>query len=97
MPLDDESELDLYSEKLFEAAQQLHQLLIQGKVFVHCMSGTTRSPTLIIVYLCLYLKHKNWLNPIDVSIFVNNEYHCSTPNMKAVNRTLREYKSFQDA
>ena len=97
MPLDDELELDIYSEKLFEAAQQLNSLLTDDhRVFVHCMSGATRSPTLVICYLCLFLKHKNWQNPNDVSIFVNNEHDWSTPNLKVVNKMLREYKQFQD-
>jgi hypothetical protein len=52
----------------------------------------TRAPTLVIAYLCLYLKHKNWQNPNDVSMFVYNEYFWSVPNMKAVFRMLREFK-----
>ena len=75
----------------------MHSLLEKGlKVFVYCTSGMTRAPTLVIAYLCLYLKHKNWQNPNDVSMYVFNEYFWSVPNMKAVFRMLREYKQFQE-
>jgi protein-tyrosine phosphatase len=78
---------------LYEVVQKLASLLSSGKkVFIHCMSGATRAPTAILGYLCLYLKHQNWQNPNDVSIFLGNEHPQSAPNMKVVNKMIREYK-----
>lgn len=50
---------DIYVEHLFEAAIQLNDLLNvkKLKVFMHCSSGISRCPAVLIVYLCLFLRH----------------------------------------
>jgi len=42
-------------QKLRNGAEKINQLLNQGnKVLVHCTSGVSRSPTLVIYYLMVY-------------------------------------------
>jgi len=47
---------DKMTDKLFQACLILNDMINNKgeRVFVHCMSGTTRSPTLILLFLCLY-------------------------------------------
>jgi protein-tyrosine phosphatase len=58
-PVSDVKEDD-YLEQLFEASQHMHELIgVKGQhVFVHCSSGVSRAPTLVVVYLALFLRHK---------------------------------------
>ena len=65
-PIDDhsnisENNMHIYADNLFKACCKLYELQKSGgstrKVFVHCSSGMNRSPTLLIIYLCLFLKH----------------------------------------
>ena len=43
---------------ILEAARKLNQMVneLGLKVYVHCTSSYTRSVTVVIVYLCLYLQ-----------------------------------------
>lgn len=40
--------------KIHDATDLLHELLKEGKVYVHCTAGRHRSPHVIISYLCCY-------------------------------------------
>ena len=52
---------DTNATEMFEACKVLHKYLENNhKVYIHCTSGYTRSSTLVIFYLALYLKSKNW-------------------------------------
>jgi len=53
---------DQYCNDLFRAAMQLHDLrdIKQQKVYLNCTAGVSRGPTLFIVYLALFIKHKQW-------------------------------------
>lgn len=42
-------------EKLLQGAERIHSELEKGrKVFVHCMAGVSRSPSVVICYLLIY-------------------------------------------
>lgn len=60
-PIEDDDDNLLY-EQFFQASLKLNEMIQDDhqKVFVHCTSGVVRSPTLIIIFLCLFMKHKNW-------------------------------------
>ena len=62
IPLNDFSD-GQYCFDLTSAVKELARALNQGKVFVHCSSGVSRSPTLALTYLCLYKKIEDWRNP----------------------------------
>jgi len=59
-PIDDDD--DQRSTEFFEASKVLHDLIYEKdhKVFLHCLAGTTRAPTLALIYLCLFMKSTKW-------------------------------------
>ena len=57
----DEQEAN-YHVKMYEVAQCL-QGLVESKnktVLVHCTSGVTRAPTVVLLHQCLYKKVQCW-------------------------------------
>jgi hypothetical protein len=48
----------------------------------------TRSPTLAILYLCLYCQIENWQSPVDVYRKLKKDREMIFPNMKAVFKTI---------
>lgn len=54
-PISDDS-LEGMADKLFQACLILNDIINNKghKVYVHCLTGVTRSPTLILLFLCLY-------------------------------------------
>lgn len=54
-PIADDSPEDM-ADKLFQACLILNDIINNKghKVYVHCLTGVTRSPTLILLFLCLY-------------------------------------------
>lgn len=58
-PVADEH-IEDYVASLLEAAKQLDLMINeQGEeVYVHCTTGISRAPTLIMVYLAIYCRHK---------------------------------------
>jgi protein-tyrosine phosphatase len=44
-------------------------------VYLHCTSGISRAPALLVVYLCLFKRVKQWQSPYHAnafSVFRNN-------------------------
>mmetsp|Transcript_5424 Transcript_5424/g.9131 ORF Transcript_5424/g.9131 Transcript_5424/m.9131 type:complete len:232 (-) Transcript_5424:1076-1771(-) len=95
-PLNDNSE-ELFIEQLFEGCRILDDLLNKKrqKVLVHCNSGISRAPAIVICYLCLFLRHENWQEPKRVERYLKDLYVLSTPNMGAVTKMLEKNKEFQ--
>ena len=78
---------------MFEACKILDRLLQQNhKVYVHCTSGYTRCSTLIVFYLALYLKSKNWQQTKEIERLIARVHSGSTPNLKIVQFALNKYK-----
>ena len=71
-----DAQLNEYVNNLFEAAKVLNEMLMEAdnQVFLHCTTGISRSPTLVIVYLALFLRHKYWDSPKDLEEFVKKAY-----------------------
>jgi protein-tyrosine phosphatase len=53
-----------YEDKVFTACKHLHDLISskQRRVFIHCSSGLVRSPTVVLAYMCIFKRVKNWRN-----------------------------------
>lgn len=57
---------DEYIEHLFRAAKRLDELVGKCKtgdgeaVYVYDTNGATSAPTLVVVYLALFIKHPDW-------------------------------------
>jgi protein-tyrosine phosphatase len=85
-------------KNLYQAAQKLYQLqeVQKEKVYVHCTTGVSRSVTLVIVYLSLYMKHEHWNNLQLLKEFIESEYNNrNEPNLIAAQRVIDENKQFQ--
>lgn len=61
-PINDQVQ-DSYCASLFVGAQHLNSLLnVQNEktVLIHCSSGMSRAPAVVITYLCLFKRLKQW-------------------------------------
>jgi protein-tyrosine phosphatase len=81
---------DQYAEDLFRGVLKLHQLKTQckGEVFMHCTAGVSRSPTLLLVYLALYIKHKEWRSIHNLYDFLESEYRFQDANKLIAQRVI---------
>jgi hypothetical protein len=93
--LDDE--LEDYVNDLIQAASQLDKMINEmGEiVFIHCTTGISRAPTLFIVYLAIYCRHKLWEKPDALAAFVLEEFPWSSPNMQAVRICIDKCRALQ--
>jgi len=90
---------DEYAIHLFNAAQLLHNLkdIEKHKVFLHCSAGISRGPTLLIVYLALYLKLNISENLQQVRDFVESEYIWEDANLKMAKLVVDSHPEVQNA
>jgi len=96
IPVDDESPA-AHAKGLMEAASRLNYCINEKgmKVYIHCTSSCTRATSVIILYMCLYLRtvtyKQQWRNPEEAAEYVRNYHRLSHPNMKAIHSALRTY------
>ena len=86
-----------YCHNLFEAAKILNDLINnQGhKVFLNCTAGVSRSPTLVIVYIALFIQHESWDDIEQVYEFVESEYPWQDSNVKVAQIIIENKQEFQ--
>lgn len=97
-PIPEFNQIDNFAEKLLEAVKILDSMRKQFKdqqIFVHCTAGMTRSPTLVILYLCLFCQVDFWKSPVEVYKFVKEHHSISYPNMKAILRVITRNRTLQ--
>ena len=70
-PVSDMREQDLESN-LFIASQHLNNMVnyLRLNVYIHCTSGLSRSPAVLITYLSLFKKIKFWDRAEDILKFI---------------------------
>lgn len=87
-----------YKEKVFKAAQYLHGLINTQKkdVFIHCSSALVRTPTVLLAYLCIFKRVRNWKNVAEVNQFVMENSKGCVPQRFLVEQIIQENKHFQD-
>ena len=51
---------------------------------------------MVIVYLCLFMKHPNWTNPFDVQHWVLQNYPTGLPNTNAIILAIKNNKHIQE-
>lgn len=75
-----------FKEKVFMAAQYLHGLIDkQNKsVFIHCSSGLIRSPTIVLAYLCIFKRVKQWKSVPQTRDFITESCSSSMPKVNLV-------------
>ena len=88
---------DEYAQQLFEAVQILHKMkdVEKHKVFVHCSAGISRGPTLLIVYLSLYLKLNVSENVQQVMDYVESEFIWEDANLKVAKYVVDTHPEIQ--
>ena len=86
-----------YMEQLFEASLHLHDLIDkQGfHVYLHCSAGVSRGPTLAMVYLALFMKHKYWNNLKELKQWIKQQYLLSAANVPIAEKVIEHNKEFQ--
>jgi protein-tyrosine phosphatase len=84
-PISDSDE-DAYLDGLFHAAQHLNDLVVEQNhtVYLHDNTGISRAPTLLLSYLCLYVKIRTYDSPADAVKLIQSYSECAYPNFKAV-------------
>ena len=97
IPIDEHDESQV-NDGLLEGAMRLNQLLNEAKlkVYIHDTSSCTRAPSAVLVYLCLFVKDKNYATPEIVAQMIKQHHQNSFPNMYAVNQTILANKHIQD-
>lgn len=93
----EQSPMEDYGEQLFNDSVQLNDHIAKNghTVLIHCLSGLSRSPTLLITYLCLFLKIEGWQNPLEVFEIVRQYNPYIKPNLSAIIQVLSSHKKFQ--
>jgi len=91
-------EEEQYAEGLFKAACVLNTLANEKgyTVYVHDTNGVSRVATLMLVYIALFLKHKQWNNLPALQQFLKMQYPQGHPNMDMVKKVINDNKDFQN-
>lgn len=77
---------EMTAEQLAEAVDIVHQNIQKNTpIFVHCLAGIERSPTVCIAYLCKYRKMELW----EAANWLKQVHSSSLPNDSGL-RAIRE-------
>ena len=66
------------------------------KVYIYCNSGISRSPTVIMTYLCIYKKTECWEYLPLVEALIQKYVPFSQPNVAIVQKALSQGRILQD-
>ena len=93
-----DSDEEEYCIGLFKAAVELDKMIhSQGlHVFVHCFTGISRTPTLILIYWALFLRHQDWNDVPDMEKDIISQYDQANPNHAMVESVISRNLGFQD-
>ena len=58
------------------------------------MIGVSRAPTLLMLYLALYMKSQYWNNLDELLKFVKQFHPITNPNMEVIKKVIAENKDF---
>lgn len=64
-------------------------------VYVHCTSGLSRSPAVVLTYLCLFKKIKCWQTPEEALKYIRTFNPQFNPNMRIIKKCIAANKEFQ--
>jgi hypothetical protein len=61
-------------------------------VFLHCFTGISRGPTILMCYFALFCRHPNWKDINGLFTQVNIVWKYASPNLEVVRRVLEEHQ-----
>ena len=64
------------------------------KLFVCSLTGTSKAPTVVMTYLCLFKKIKGFKNLSDVDDLIKSYHPSSSPNVLSIKSVLVENIEF---
>lgn len=80
-----------YSYDLINNVREMHKYVVPNQsIYVHCCSGVTRSPTLVLTYMCIYKKIEQWKNINGAKSYMMNYCQNVLPNIKMVQKVIDE-------
>lgn len=79
-----------YEKQLFNGALVIDETINMKKmnIYVYCSSGLTRSPTLILAYLCLFKKIDTWESVPKTIEYMKTHMSMACPNGKHVEKLI---------
>jgi len=78
----DDVDEEEYALQVFQAALVLDEIVGKGhNVYLHCAKGISRGPTLLVIYMALFLRHPQWYSHDDIAADIKDQYALSDPNM----------------
>jgi hypothetical protein len=87
---------EIYIENLYQGALLIHDLVdTQGlKLYLHCTTGVSRGPTLLLVYFALFCKHPNYSNFDSLYSYLEEMYIWQDANINIARVVIEKYKIF---
>jgi protein-tyrosine phosphatase len=95
LPIEEHNEKEL-KMKVFAASQYLNDMVNNKghRVYIHCSAGITRAPTVVLLYLCLFKRHKSWRDIDQVDQYLSSHYVVSYPNRQLVSQIIKDNHEF---
>ena len=85
-----------YLKDLMAASGALNRLLEKkDRVYLHCTAGQSRNTTLVLCYLCLYVKTSLYMRPEKLQSHLKEMYPGCSPNMDIVKKFLIRHAKLQ--
>lgn len=88
---------DEYLENLFKAAAELEDLINarEQHVYVHCNTGISRAPTLVLAYFSLYCRYPAGCKTVEeMAHFIKTKYELSNPNIDIIKKLIAHNHTF---
>ena len=63
---------------------------------MNCTAGVSRAPTLMLIYLALFIRHPSWRNVEELYEYVEDEYEWQDANLKIAALVIHKNKAFQE-
>lgn len=90
----DEFDTAAYPKALLKAAQMVDSIIRikQRKVYIHCTSGISRAPTVVMAYLSFFKQLEQFADLQQVEDLIQTFNSCAVPNSEAVSEMLNSNK-----